>query len=410
MIADDVTKLDLLETRKPGYSLDRAFYGDPDYYRVDLETSGAATGSSSARPARSRSRALRDPPGRRVPDRRRARAEGEIRAFHNVCRHRGSRICTAAKGTSPKLVCPYHQWTYELDGRLLYARDMGAGFDARDVRPQAGRLRGRGGWIFICLADEPPPIRRLPSRRSSPTSRRTAGRGQGRLRERPSSRRATGSWCWRTTASATTARLPPGALPHLPRAAGLHPMDETGAIGAGRRRALGEVRGGRPAVAGSASYRRPVALRPHAAPRPVARVDDGRQGGGADKRMAASNRRPGSILQLPPPTRGTTAWATTHRVPRVADHVRKPWSRPSGSSTKTRSRAWTTTLNNDAGLDATNDQDRRWSRRTSAASTRRPSSPAPTPRSRRTAWIQFVDWYCRTLNDRIGGRAALAAE
>ena len=43
-------------------------------------------------------------------------ADGQIRAFHNACRHRGGRVCTALKGEAPKLVCPYHQWTYELDG------------------------------------------------------------------------------------------------------------------------------------------------------------------------------------------------------------------------------------------------------------------------------------------------------
>ena len=48
--------------------------------------------------------------------------DGAMRAFHNTCRHRGSRICAAAKGSVVRLVCPYHNWTYELDGRLRYAR------------------------------------------------------------------------------------------------------------------------------------------------------------------------------------------------------------------------------------------------------------------------------------------------
>ena len=55
--------------------------------------------------------------------------DGGLRAFHNTCRHRGSRICSAERGTSPRLVCPYHQWTYALDGRLIAARDMGSEFD-----------------------------------------------------------------------------------------------------------------------------------------------------------------------------------------------------------------------------------------------------------------------------------------
>ena len=51
-------------------------------------------------------------------------SESEIKAFHNTCRHRGSRLCTEQKGNKNQLVCPYHQWTYELTGKLKYAKDM----------------------------------------------------------------------------------------------------------------------------------------------------------------------------------------------------------------------------------------------------------------------------------------------
>ncbi len=44
--------------------------------------------------------------------------DGAARAFTNVCRHRGSRIVDGASGCAKKLVCPYHAWVYELDGRL----------------------------------------------------------------------------------------------------------------------------------------------------------------------------------------------------------------------------------------------------------------------------------------------------
>ncbi len=82
--------------------------------------------------------------------------DGEIRAFFNTCRHRGSKVCTAERGRSPKLVCPYHQWTYNLDGTLIYAGHMQQGFDARGYRLRPVHVRVMGGYVFICLADEPP--------------------------------------------------------------------------------------------------------------------------------------------------------------------------------------------------------------------------------------------------------------
>src|SRR5437868_11968190 len=50
--------------------------------------------------------------------------EGVVHAMNNVCRHRGSLICVESSGHTRRLVCPYHQWTYGLDGRLLACRGM----------------------------------------------------------------------------------------------------------------------------------------------------------------------------------------------------------------------------------------------------------------------------------------------
>ncbi len=55
--------------------------------------------------------------------------DGLLKAFANVCRHRGSRICLKPEGHSSVLVCPYHAWSYNLDGSVRGARHMGPDFD-----------------------------------------------------------------------------------------------------------------------------------------------------------------------------------------------------------------------------------------------------------------------------------------
>ena len=67
--------------------------------------------------------------------------DNEIRAFWNSCRHRGAKICLEQQGRAPRLTCPYHQWTYGLDGKLLAARSMAADFDKADhgLEPRGAR-------------------------------------------------------------------------------------------------------------------------------------------------------------------------------------------------------------------------------------------------------------------------------
>ncbi len=84
--------------------------------------------------------------------------DGAIRAFHNVCRHRGQRLCAHDTGSAAKLVCPYHQWTYDLDGKLLYAREMGDGFDTTAFGLKKVHCVDLGGMVFVCVAQVPPPI------------------------------------------------------------------------------------------------------------------------------------------------------------------------------------------------------------------------------------------------------------
>ena len=87
--------------------------------------------------------------------------DNELRAFWNSCRHRGARICLEAHGNVPRLICPYHQWTYGLDGGLLAARSMADGFDKKNHGLVPVALENVGGLIFICMCDTPPPIDRV---------------------------------------------------------------------------------------------------------------------------------------------------------------------------------------------------------------------------------------------------------
>ena len=87
--------------------------------------------------------------------------DNEVRAFWNSCRHRGARICLEAHGNVPRLICPYHQWTYGLDGGLLAARSMADDFNKKNHGLVPVALENIGGLIFICMSDTPPPIDRV---------------------------------------------------------------------------------------------------------------------------------------------------------------------------------------------------------------------------------------------------------
>jgi phenylpropionate dioxygenase-like ring-hydroxylating dioxygenase large terminal subunit len=83
--------------------------------------------------------------------------EGEIRALVNVCRHRGSRVCTVRSGRAPasRLTCPYHAWTYDLNGRLVAAREMPEGFDRGNFGLKSLPIRVVAGLIFTTFAERP---------------------------------------------------------------------------------------------------------------------------------------------------------------------------------------------------------------------------------------------------------------
>lgn len=79
----------------------------------------------------------------------------EISALINVCRHRGSKICLQASGRARKLVCSYHGWAYELDGRLRNAAHMGADFDPAGIALKKIHVEILEGMIHINFAAQP---------------------------------------------------------------------------------------------------------------------------------------------------------------------------------------------------------------------------------------------------------------
>ena len=83
-----------------------------------------------------------------------------IRGFYNVCRHRGTRLKEDACGHASSIQCPYHAWTYRLDGRLIGAPHMDEvpGFDKADYSLRAVSLALWEGFIFINLDENAMPL------------------------------------------------------------------------------------------------------------------------------------------------------------------------------------------------------------------------------------------------------------
>ena len=83
---------------------------------------------------------------------------GEVKAHMNVCRHRGSRICLEPSGSQKSLTCPYHAWSYNLDGELISARNMPDDFERSENGLHKVKVELLGGLIFICLSENSPSL------------------------------------------------------------------------------------------------------------------------------------------------------------------------------------------------------------------------------------------------------------
>ena len=86
--------------------------------------------------------------------------DGAIKAFANVCKHRGMKLCTAAQTQhGPRIVCPYHAWTFDLDGKLigLPRAETFPGLDKAQLGLTELPARVAGGLVWVGLDPDNPP-------------------------------------------------------------------------------------------------------------------------------------------------------------------------------------------------------------------------------------------------------------
>lgn len=151
-----LTIKDLIANQQPGYSLDQRFYTDRAVYFLELERiiyrHWIFAGHVSQFPDAGDFRVLNVAGESAIIVRSK---DGALKAFANVCRHRGSLVCLEASGNTDKFTCPYHGWMYGLDGKLIAARDMSDDFDKESRSLKRVSVEVVHGLVFICFTDEP---------------------------------------------------------------------------------------------------------------------------------------------------------------------------------------------------------------------------------------------------------------
>jgi len=152
----------LVKSQPFGYSLNREFYRNEEIYQVEIEKLFSKhwlyAGHDSQIPKSGDYFTFEFDTESIIVVRT---TSGEIKAHMNVCRHRGSRICTDPSGSTKMLTCPYHAWGYNLDGELISARNMPNGFQNSKYGLHKVSITLIGGLIFICLCEKPPSLSAL---------------------------------------------------------------------------------------------------------------------------------------------------------------------------------------------------------------------------------------------------------
>ena len=142
---------------RPGHALPRAFAIDPDIHSFELDaiwrSSWLFAGPScqAAEPGDFVRFDVGDDSTVLVRD-----ESGQLHALHNTCRHRGMPICPQQSGAVKRWVCPYHQWSYGLDGRLLGCGRMEEQLEPTEYGLHRAAAMEIGGLLFVCLRPGPP--------------------------------------------------------------------------------------------------------------------------------------------------------------------------------------------------------------------------------------------------------------
>jgi Rieske 2Fe-2S family protein len=148
-----------VELCRPGWSLPGTFYADARIYEADLDRiwgrSWLFAGHACQIPKTGDYFTLQIDRDSIIVIRG---EDGSIRCLHNVCRHRGSLVCTESTGQKTRLVCPYHQWVYDTKGVLLSCRGMPADLDKSAFGLAPVHTREVAGLIYINLAEAPSPF------------------------------------------------------------------------------------------------------------------------------------------------------------------------------------------------------------------------------------------------------------
>ena len=150
---------ELVAAHRAGHALDQRFYVDPDLYALEIDRivmrDWILAGHVSELPEPGDFKILTVANESAIVVRG---SNGALKAFANVCRHRGSLVCLERRGNVRKFTCPYHGWTYDIDGDLVAARAMPPEFNKAEYSLRKVSIATVHGLIMISFNSAPPTL------------------------------------------------------------------------------------------------------------------------------------------------------------------------------------------------------------------------------------------------------------